>query len=63
MKRKDAKKALAEPPKFRWTPDPHRRHNVVPNKKTYSRKARSPSGPCDFWGLSRPTDPRPTCPA
>lgn len=51
MKHKNLKKLLAEAPKFRWAPDPHRRHNVVSNKKTYSRKARPETGPYDFPGL------------
>lgn len=53
MKRKkglrDAKIEL-EAPKARYVPDPHRRHNIIPNKKHYNRKVQSKAGPSDFFG-------------
>jgi hypothetical protein len=31
-----------------WRPDPHKRARVIPSKKLYKRKARTPSGSFHF---------------
>lgn len=47
---------LEKRPKTRWRPDPHRRGSVIPSKKLYRRKPRTPRrGAFDFQaGLTSP---------
>jgi hypothetical protein len=48
LKLTDAELAELDKRRTRWCPDPHRRGRIIPSKKLYRRKPRTPRGVFDF---------------